>query len=490
MKNISYLTYAIFFPIFFGLLILLIDNKKKTYLIKLLSVIGSIFSFLITIQLYINFDKSTYEMQFVQKNYWIECLNIYYYVGIDGISLCFILLTSFVTIIVIISSIDYIDKYLGKYISSFLILSGFIIGAFASLDGILFYIFFESTLIPMYIIIGMWGGKNKQYASFKLFLYTISGSIISLLSFIYLFKISDNSFNILIWHQLKIDKNIQIIIFLSFFITFAIKIPILPFHTWLPIVHVEAPTGGSIFLASVMLKLGAYGFLRFSIPITPIASNYFSNFIILISLVSIIYIGIIAIVQKNIKKIIAYSSIFHMGFVTIGLFVFNIFGLKGSIIEMISHGLISSSLFICIGIIYSRGKSLNIKRYCGLVVNMPKFTTFFIFFIICNISFPMTSGFVGEFMIIIGLIKYNFILGFMSSLSLILSSSYSIWMIKRLFFGDLNKKDFYNFFDIDKKEFLLLMFIAVLIIYIGIMPKCITEIIDKSSENLLNKIIY
>ena len=371
--------------------------------------------------------------------------------------------------------------------AAFLILSGLMIGVFASLDGLLFYVFFEATLIPMYIIIGVWGGPNRVYAAFKFFLYTLLGSLLTLVALLYLYFHS-GTFEILQWHQVKLSMNEQILIFLAFFMAFAVKVPMWPVHTWLPDAHVEAPTGGSVVLAAIMLKLGAYGFLRFSLPIAPDASHSLSAFIIAISLVAVIYIGLVALVQADMKKLVAYSSIAHMGFVTLGFFIFNEIGVEGGIVQMISHGFISGAMFLCIGVLYDRVHSRQIADYGGVVNTMPKFAALSVFFAMANCGLPATSGFVGEFMVILGSVKFNFWIGLLAATALIFGAAYSLWMVKRVIFGDVTHKHVAELKDLNCREFFMLGVLAIATLYMGLYPKPFTDVMHASVVNLLTHV--
>ncbi|AGF49195.1 NADH-quinone oxidoreductase subunit M [Candidatus Kinetoplastidibacterium galati] len=481
----SCLSLAVFLPILFGFFILIFGNDSKAYCVKVISLAVSIICFLITCYIYNSFDSSCVNTQFEENYSWISSLNINYHIGIDGISLLFLLLTSFITVIVILAGWESIKNRVSEYMAAFLILSGLMNGVFVSLDAILFYVFFESTLIPMYIIIGVWGGPNRFYAAFKFFLYTLLGSLLMFIAFVYLYKMS-GSFDIFTWHKIKISYTEQFFIFIAFMAAFAVKIPMWPFHTWLPDAHVEAPTGGSIILAAIMLKLGAYGFLRLSLPILPDASISLSGLMITLSLIAIIYIGFIAIVQDDMKKLVAYSSIAHMGFVTLGLFVFNLIGIEGAIIQMISHGFISAAMFFSIGVLYDRAHSRIISDYNGLVSVMPRFITFFVFFSMANCGLPATSGFVGEFLVIMGSMEYSFPVALFAATSLILSASYSLWMLKRISFGELKvSQDIQNFVDLDKREFLILGLLALVVLFMGVYPKPFTDVINLPAKCLL-----
>ena len=481
------LSFAIWLPIFFGVLVLASGSDRNPGYVRWMSLIGSLISFVMTLPLITRFDKTTAAMQFVEKSSWLERFHISYYLGVDGISMWFVVLTAFITVIVIIAAWEVITERVAQYMAAFLILSGLMIGVFASLDGLLFYVFFEATLIPMYIIIGVWGGPNRVYAAFKFFLYTLLGSLLTLVALLYLYFHS-GTFEILQWHQVKLSMNEQILIFLAFFMAFAVKVPMWPVHTWLPDAHVEAPTGGSVVLAAIMLKLGAYGFLRFSLPIAPDASHSLSVFIIAISLVAVIYIGLVALVQADMKKLVAYSSIAHMGFVTLGFFIFNEIGVEGGIVQMISHGFISGAMFLCIGVLYDRVHSRQIADYGGVVNTMPKFAALSVFFAMANCGLPATSGFVGEFMVILGSVKFNFWIGLLAATALIFGAAYSLWMVKRVIFGDVTHKHVAELKDLNCREFFMLGVLAVATLYMGLYPKPFTDVMHASVVNLLTHV--
>ncbi|MGN8064803.1 NADH-quinone oxidoreductase subunit M [Ralstonia sp. 22111] len=481
------LSFAIWLPIFFGVLVLASGSDRNPGYVRWMSLIGSLISFVMTLPLITRFDKTTAAMQFVEKSSWIERFHISYYLGVDGISMWFVVLTAFITVIVVIAAWEVITERVAQYMAAFLILSGLMIGVFASLDGLLFYVFFEATLIPMYIIIGVWGGPNRVYAAFKFFLYTLLGSLLTLVALLYLYFHS-GTFEILQWHQVKLSMNEQILIFLAFFMAFAVKVPMWPVHTWLPDAHVEAPTGGSVVLAAIMLKLGAYGFLRFSLPIAPDASHSLSAFIIAISLVAVIYIGLVALVQADMKKLVAYSSIAHMGFVTLGFFIFNEIGVEGGIVQMISHGFISGAMFLCIGVLYDRVHSRQIADYGGVVNTMPKFAALSVFFAMANCGLPATSGFVGEFMVILGSVKFNFWIGLLAATALIFGAAYSLWMVKRVIFGDVTHKHVAELKDLNCREFFMLGVLAVATLYMGLYPKPFTDVMHASVVNLLTHV--
>ena len=479
-----YLSLAIWLPIVFGALILALGRDTNAGLVRIGALIGSIISLAATIPLITNFDNAAHGMQFVESSKWIDTFNIYYSLGIDGLSLWFVPLTAFITVIVVISAWQVIQSRVAQYMGAFLILSGLMIGVFCAMDGLLFYFFFEATLIPMYIIIGVWGGENRVYASFKFFLYTFFGSLLTLVAIIYLYR-TTGSFNILDWHLAPLTMKEQIFIFAAFFMAFAVKVPMFPVHTWLPDVHVEAPTGGSAVLAAIMLKLGAYGFLRFSLPITPDASHYLSGFVITLSLIAVIYIGLVALVQKDMKKLVAYSSIAHMGFVTLGFFIFNPIGVQGGIVQMISHGFISGAMFLCIGVLYDQAHSRQIADYGGVVNKMPKFAALFVFFSMANCGLPATSGFVGEFMVILGAVQYNFWIGLLAATALIFGAAYSLWMAKRVIFGKVTNHHVAALVDVNGREFFMLGMLAIAVLYMGLYPAPFTDTMQTSVADLL-----
>ncbi|TDF66445.1 NADH-quinone oxidoreductase subunit M [Cupriavidus sp. L7L] len=478
------LSFSIWLPVFFGLLILAFGSDRSPGFVRWMSLFGSIASFVVTLPLVFHFDRASAAMQFIEKANWIERFNIHYLLGVDGISMWFVVLTAFITVIVVISAWEVITERVAEYMASFLILSGLMVGVFCALDGMLFYVFFEATLIPMYIIIGVWGGANRVYAAFKFFLYTLLGSLLTLVALLYLYN-KTGTFDILQWHQAKLSMNEQIAIFIAFFVAFAVKVPMWPVHTWLPDAHVEAPTGGSVVLAAIMLKLGAYGFLRFSLPIAPDASHYLAPFIITISLIAVIYIGLVALVQADMKKLVAYSSIAHMGFVTLGFFIFSDIGVEGGIIQMISHGFISGAMFLCIGVLYDRVHSRQIADYGGVVNTMPKFAALSVFFAMANCGLPATSGFVGEFMVILGAVKFNFWIGLLAATALIFGAAYSLWMVKRVIFGDVVHQHVRELVDLNKREFVMLGLLAIMTLYMGLHPKPFTDVMHPSVVNLL-----
>ncbi|MDO8177358.1 MAG: NADH-quinone oxidoreductase subunit M [Undibacterium sp.] len=484
----SLLSLAIWCPIVFGIFVLTFGRDQNAGLVRSVSLIGAIASFIVTIPLILRFDNAAHGMQFVEKSAWIERFNAFYALGIDGISLWLVPLTAFITVIVVIAAWEVIEKQVAQYMGAFLILSGLMVGVFCATDGLLFYVFFEATLIPMYIIVGVWGGPNRVYAAFKFFLYTLLGSLLTLVAIIYLYIKAGNSFDIMAWHNLPLSLSTQIMLFLAFLMAFAVKVPMWPVHTWLPDAHVEAPTGGSVVLAAIMLKLGAYGFLRFSLPIAPDASHYLSGFMITLSLIAVIYIGLVALVQTDMKKLVAYSSIAHMGFVTLGFFMFNDMSMQGAIVQMISHGFIAGAMFLCIGVLYDRVHSRNIVDYGGVVNTMPKFAALFVLFSMANCGLPATSGFVGEFMVILGAVQYNFWIGMLAATALIFGAAYSLWMVKRVVFGAVVHEHVAQLKDLNKREFFMLGMLAIAVIAMGIYPAPFTDAMQVSVTDLLKHV--
>lgn len=484
----SLLSLAIWCPIAFGIFVLAFGRDSNPGLVRGLSLIGSLASFLVTLPLIKNFDNAAHGMQFVEKFSWIEKFNVFYALGIDGISLWLVPLTAFITVIVVIAAWEVVEKQVAQYMGAFLILSGLMIGVFCATDGLLFYVFFEATLIPMYIIVGIWGGPNRVYAAFKFFLYTLLGSLLTLVAVIYLYVKSGHSFDILVWHKLPLPLHTQIMIFCAFLMAFAVKVPMWPVHTWLPDAHVEAPTGGSVVLAAIMLKLGAYGFLRFSLPIAPDASHYMAGFMITLSLIAVIYIGLVALVQADMKKLVAYSSIAHMGFVTLGFFMFNDMSVQGAIVQMISHGFISGAMFLCIGVLYDRVHSRQIVDYGGVVNTMPRFAAFFVLFSMANCGLPATSGFVGEFMVILGAVKFNFWIGMLAATALIFGAAYSLWMVKRVVFGQIVHDHVAKLTDLNMREFFMLGVLAIAVLAMGLYPAVFTDAMQVSVSDLLKHV--
>ena len=481
------LSFAIWLPIFFGLLILFYGSQHSLTFVRWTALLGAVLSFIVTLALVQNFDISTSAMQFVEKSLWIPRFDIYYALGVDGISLWLVVLTALITVIVVIAAWQVITEHVAQYMAAFLILSGLMVGVFCALDGALFYVFFEATLIPMYIIIGVWGGPRRVYAAFKFFLYTLLGSLLTLIALLYLYR-QTASFDILTWHQVNLSLEEQILLFVAFFAAFAVKVPMWPVHTWLPDAHVEAPTGGSVVLAAIMLKLGAYGFLRFSLPIAPDASHYLAPFVITLSLIAVIYVGLVALVQSDMKKLVAYSSIAHMGFVTLGFFMFKQIGVEGALVQMISHGFISAAMFLCIGVLYDRVHSRRLSDYGGVVNTMPRFAVFAVFFAMANCGLPATSGFVGEFMVILGAVHFNFWIGLLAASALILGAAYSLWMVKRVIFCEIVHQHVAELQDINQREFAMLAILALLTLAMGVYPKPFTDAMHLSIAHLLEHV--
>ncbi len=481
----SLLSLSIWLPIVLGALLLAIGNDRNAGMIRWLALVFSIVSFVVTIPLITGFDASTAALQFQENYTWIERFNVNYHLGVDGISVWFVLLTAFITIIVVGAGWEVITDRVHQYMGAFLILSGLMVGVFAAVDGLLFYVFFEATLIPMYIIIGVWGGPRRVYAAFKFFLYTLAGSLLMLIALIFLYFKSGGSFEILNWHKLPLDASTQTLLFFAFFAAFAAKVPMWPVHTWLPDAHVEAPTGGSIVLAAIMLKLGCYGFLRFSLPIVPDASHQWSTLVITLSLVAVIYIGLVALVQNDMKKLVAYSSIAHMGFVTLGFFIFSELGISGGLVQMISHGFVSGAMFFSIGVLYDRVHSREIASYGGVVNTMPKFAAFAVFFGMANCGLPGTAGFIGEWMVILGAVKYNFLIGLLSATALILGAAYTLWMVKRVYFGDVTNDHVRELTDVNTREFVILAVLAIATLWMGLYPKPFTDVMHVSVTELI-----
>ncbi len=483
----GWLSAAIWVPIISGIIVLALGNEQRATLSRWLALLGSLVGFAVTIPLYTGFDRTTAALQFVERKPWIESLGIEYSLGIDGLSVWLVLLTAFITIVVVIAGWEVIKDRVHQYLGAFLILSGLMIGVFSAADGMLFYVFFEATLIPMYIIIGVWGGPNRVYAAFKFFLYTLLGSLLTMVAIIYLY-LQSGSFEILAWHRLPLSLHEQVLIFVAFLLAFAVKIPMWPVHTWLPDAHVEAPTGGSVVLAAIMLKLGAYAFLRLSLPIAPDASHELAWLMITLSLVAVIYIGLVALVQTDMKKLVAYSSIAHMGFVTLGFFMFNETGMQGAVVQMVSHGFVAGAMFLCIGVLYDRLHTRQIADYGGVINRMPKFAALFLLFSMANAGLPATSGFVGEFLVILGAVQFDFWIGLLAATALIWGAGYSLWMYKRVVFGPVANPNVDKMEDVNRREFWLLMLMAALVLFMGIYPKFFTDLIQVSVEQLLTHV--
>ena len=485
MLSNSLLSICIWLPIFAGVAVLMLGADNKPNMTRWLALVFSLAAFAVTIPLYTHFNFQVGGFQFQEYAAWIPSFNVNYHLGVDGIAVPLILLTSFTTVLVVIAAWEVITENIAQYMACFLIMSGIMIGVFSALDAILYYVFWEAMLIPMFLIIGIWGGPNRVYATVKFFLYTLLGSLLMLVAFIYLFQ-QTGSFSLLDFYNVPLSLNAQIWVFVAFFMAFAVKIPMWPVHTWLPDAHVEAPTGGSVVLAAIALKLGGYSFLRFAMPIAPDAAHYLSGFMITLSLIAIVYIALVALVQKDMKKLIAYSSISHMGFVTLGFFVFSQLGLEGAMVQMISHGFISSAMFLCVGVLYDRMHTRNIADYGGVVNTMPIFAAFAVLFAMANSGLPGTSGFVGEFMVILAAMKFNFWIAFLASTTLIFGAAYSLWMVKRVFYGPIANKHVAELVDINRREALILGVLAVLVIGFGVYPQPITELLQATSTQFLN----
>ena len=479
------LSLAIWVPIVAGMLVLATGGDRNAPGARLIALIGAVLGFLVTLPLYFGFDPNAGGFQFERAVPWIESFNVNYHLGIDGISLLLILLNSFTTVLVVIAGWQVIRERVAQYMASFLFLSGFMNGVFSALDALLFYVFFEATLIPMFIIIGVWGGPNRVYAAVKFFLYTLVGSLLSLVALIYLYNVADGSFSLLDFYRLPLSLPAQILIFLAFMAAFAVKVPMWPVHTWLPDAHVEAPTGGSVVLAAIMLKLGGYGFLRLSLPIVPDASHYLSGFVIALSLIAVVYIGLVALVQSDMKKLIAYSSISHMGFVTLGIFIFNVHGAEGAVIQMVSHGFVSGALFLCVGVLYDRLHSRQIADYGGVVNTMPVFAAFFMLFAMANSGLPGTSAFVGEFMVILGAVKANFWYAFAAASTLVFGAAYTLWMYKRVIFGAVANHHVAELEDLTLREKTIFAVLALTVLGMGLYPLPFSEIMHVSVNDLL-----
>ncbi|MFZ9528372.1 MAG: NADH-quinone oxidoreductase subunit M [Burkholderiales bacterium] len=490
MQGLPLLSLAIWAPIIAGVAVLLTGGDRNAHAARVIALIGALIGFAVTIPLYTGFDLQQGGFQFVEMRTWIDTLNANYHIGIDGISLLLILLNSLTTVLVVAAGWQVIESRVSQYMAAFLFLSGLMNGVFSSLDALLFYVFFEATLIPMFIIIGVWGGPNRVYAEVKFFLYTLMGSLLSLVALIYLYFSAGGSFSLFDFYQTQLPLVLQVSVFIAFFMAFAVKVPMWPVHTWLPDAHVEAPTGGSVVLAAVMLKLGGYGFLRLSLPIVPDASHLLAPIVIGLSLIAVVYIGLVALVQTDMKKLIAYSSISHMGFVTLGTFLFNAQGMEGAIIQMISHGFISGAMFLCVGVLYDRMHSRLIADYGGVANRMPVFAALFMFFSMANAGLPGTSGFVGEFLVIMGAMQVNFWFAFAAAITLIFGAAYTLWMYKRVIFGAVANAHVDELQDINAREFLVLGVLAVLVLVMGVWPQPFADVLHVSVNELLAHVSF
>lgn len=484
------LSLVIWVPVLFGLLVLATGDDRRAGLARWIALAGALVGFVLSVPLFTQFTELHGGMQFEEMRPWIDSLGINYHLGVDGISMLFVVLNSFTTLLVVIAGWDVIKKRTAQYMAAFLIMSGLINGAFAALDAILFYVFFEAMLIPMYLIIGVWGGPRRVYASIKFFLYTLLGSLLMLVAFIYLYFKAGNSFEISAFQDLKIAFNVQILLFTAFFLSFAVKVPMWPVHTWLPDAHVEAPTGGSIVLAAITLKIGAYGFLRFALPIVPDASRALSGVMVTLSLIAVVYIGLVALVQTDMKKLVAYSSISHMGFVTLGIFMFagntqNVYAVEGALIQMVSHGFVSAAMFMCIGVLYDRMHSRNIGDYGGVANKMPIFAAFMMLFSMANAGLPATSGFVGEFLVILGAVQVNFWYAALAGTTLVFGAAYTLWMFKRVIFGAVANEHVAELSDINKREFVVLALLALMVLGMGLYPQAFIDKMHPAVNDLI-----
>ncbi len=482
------LSLAIWVPIAAGAAVLATGGERNARLARALALAGAIAGFLVTIPLYTGFDLANPGFQFVERVAWIPRFNVHYHLGVDGISVLFVLLNSFLTVLVVIAGWRAVEGRVALYFASFLVLSGLLNGVFSALDALLFYVFFEATLIPMFLIIGVWGGPNRVYAALKFFLYTLFGSLLMLVAMLYLYDKAGGSFAIQDWWALPLALETQIALFFGFLFAFAIKVPMWPVHTWLPDAHTEAPTGGSVVLAAILLKLGAYGFVRFTLPILPDASRELADLMIALSLVAVVYIGLVALVQTDMKRLIAYSSISHMGFVTLGFFLFDALGVEGALVQMISHGFVSAALFLCVGVLYDRMHSRRIADYGGVVNTMPKFAALMMLFALANCGLPATSGFVGEFMVILGAMKTSVWIAAAAATTLVLGAAYTLWMYKRVIFGAVANERVAALVDLDARERIVLGALAVAVLALGVYPLPFTEVMHASVNDLLRHV--
>jgi len=493
------LSMTIWLPILGGLMVLGSGDKSPN-VTRWLALIVSVLTFLVSLPLWGGFDAGTAAMQFEELAPWIPAFDVHYHLGVDGISMPLIILTTFVTILVIIAGWEVIQYKPHQYMAAFLIMEGVMVGVFSALDAMLFYVFWEAMLIPMFLIIGVWGGPRRVYATIKFFLYTFLGSVFMLVALLYMY-FKSGSMAILDFHVLQLSLTEQILIFVAFLLAFAVKVPMWPVHTWLPDAHVEAPTGGSVILAAIMLKIGGYGFLRFSLPITPDASNHLDWLIITMSLIAVVYIGFVALVQQDMKKLIAYSSIAHMGFVTLGFFIVfmilgpggagtgAVLGVEGGMVQMVSHGFVSAAMFLCVGVLYDRLHSREISTYGGVIHTMPVFGAFMVFFAMANAGLPGTSGFVGEFMVILASFRADFWFAFLAATTLIIGAAYTLWMVKRVVFGPVGSEAVAELKDVDRRETLVLGLLAAAVLVLGVWPAPLIEVMDASVENLVRHVM-
>ncbi len=498
MQGDHLLSLLIWLPILGGFAALGLGEKAVTA--KWLSLIVSGLTFVMSVPLWTSFKTGTAAMQFLERSPWISTIHSEYYLGVDGISMPLILLTTFTTVLIVIASWENVQKRIAQYFAAFLILEGLMIGVFAALDGVLFYVFWEAMLIPMFIIIGVWGGPRRVYATIKFFLYTFIGSLLMLVALIYMY-LKAHSYELAVFQHMPLSLNEQIFIFLAFFAAFAVKVPMWPVHTWLPDAHVEAPTGGSVVLAAIMLKMGGYGFLRFSLPIAPDASRELDWLIIALSLIAVVYIGFVALAQRDMKKLIAYSSIAHMGFVTLGLFIgFQIesatgrtagiaMGMDGAIVQMLSHGLVSGAMFLCVGVMYDRVHSREISAYGGVINTMPKFAAFMVFFALANSGLPGTSGFIGEFMVILASFKANVWYAFLAATILVLGAAYTLWLVKRVIYGEVANDHVAALKDLNGREFLVLGVLAIAVLAVGLWPAPLLDVMRATTSQLAQQLL-
>ncbi len=481
------LSLVIWVPVAFGIAVLAFGDDRNPAPARWTALVGSVLGLVLCIPLWTGFQPVA-AMQFTEMTPWMARFNVNYHLGIDGISMPLILLNSLMTVLVVIAHWEVVREKVAQYLAAFLIMSGLINGTFAALDAILFYFFFEAMLIPMFLIIGVWGGPNRVYAAVKFFLYTLLGSLLMLASFIYLYFQTNGSFEIADFQRVPLALAAQVLIFLAMFMSFAVKVPMWPVHTWLPDAHVEAPTGGSVILAAITLKIGGYGFLRFNLPIAPDASHELAGFMITLSLVAVVYIGLVALVQSDMKKLIAYSSISHMGFVTLGFFLFNQEGALGGMLQMISHGFVSAAMFLCVGVLYDRLHSRNIADYGGVANRMPVFAAFFVLFAMANTGLPGTSGFVGEFTVALAAMKVNFWYTFLAATTLILGAAYTLWMTKRVIYGAVAGERVAHLADVNARELAFLAILAVAVLAMGLYPKPLADAINPTIQELVRHV--